>query len=295
MCSLPNSQQTARLSPEPQPQPITVLFGGDMMFDRNIRLKIQDNGVDFVFAQLQPLFLQYDLVVANLEGPITTNKSRSVNSVVGSTDNFFFTFDPEIAPMLKRNNFQIVNLGNNHIHNFGNDGILQTKSFLTQAGVAFFGDSGLETTSEERVLLYPVKDKVLGFVNYNEFVPNGLPHALNDIRYLSDKADLIIVYTHWGAEYVPTANAVIQEQAHSFIDAGADLVIGSHPHVTQQVETYNGKTIYYSLGNFVFDQYFSPETQTGLLVGVEVSPDNVMTFTEIPITMDRSGQTILVE
>lgn len=278
----------------PEPQSIKLLFGGDMMFDRNIRLKMEASGIDFVLAELTDTFAQYDAVIANLEGPVTDNPSRSVNSVVGSTDNFFFTFPPEIVPMLKKNNFQILNLGNNHIHNFGNDGIFQTKTNLDAGEIKYFGDSGLETSSEERVTFYIVKNKTIAFVNYNEFVPNSMSNALDDLAFVEGKADIVILYTHWGAEYIPTANQTIQNQAHQFIDSGADLIIGSHPHVTQQIETYNGKTIYYSLGNFVFDQYFSPETQTGMLVEVEILPDNSMTFNEMQITMERTGQTLLI-
>jgi poly-gamma-glutamate synthesis protein (capsule biosynthesis protein) len=290
-----NEELLASPVSQPEPESIKLLFGGDMMFDRNIRLKMEAAGTEFVLAELNELFWQYDSVIANLEGPVTDNSSRSVNSTPGSTDNFFFTFPVEIVPMLKNYNFQIVNIGNNHIHNFGNDGITQTKSNLEAGEIKYFGDSGLETKSDERVLFYPIKDKTLAFVNYNEFVPNGLNKTLADLEFVQNKADLVIVYTHWGAEYQPTANTVIQAQAHSFIDAGADLVIGSHPHVIQQSEVYEGKTIYYSLGNFVFDQYFSPETQTGMLVGVEIMPDLSMTFEEMLVSTERTGQTILKE
>lgn len=275
--------------------PIKILFGGDLMFDRNIRLRMQEHGSDFIFETLQDTFEDYDLVLANLEGPVTDNPSRSVGSVVGSTNNFIFTFPPETITLLKKSNFKIVNLGNNHIQNFGREGVLQTRKYLDSAEIKYFGDTGLENTSDQRTLIYELKDKKLGFANYNEFTLDGWEHALADVAFLRDKVDLVIVYTHWGTEYQPTANQVIQNQAHELINAGADLVIGSHPHVTQQTEDYQGKRIYYSLGNFVFDQYFSPEVKAGLLVGVEIDSELNFTFTELPIKIESNGQTHLAK
>lgn len=276
-----------------EPESLKLLFGGDLMFDRSIRSKINQFGVDHSLKELQSTFATYDLVVANLEGPITDNPSRSLNSEVGSVNNFLFTFDPAIVLMLKSSNMLLLNLGNNHITNFGVDGVLQTKQYLQQAQLEFFGNSGSETASSERVVIKELKGHIVGFVNYNEFVPKGFEAALQDIAFARSKSEIVVVYTHWGAEYAPVANAVIQDQAHQFIDTGADVVIGSHPHVVQQTEIYKDKKIYYSLGNFVFDQYFSPETQNGLLVAIEINEAGELLFSEIPIVLQPNGQTVL--
>lgn len=280
---------------EATPKTYKLLFGGDLMFDRDIRIRMQQRGVDFILQPLTPTFNNYDLVIANLEGPVTDNPSRSVGSAIGSSSNFIFTFDPSILPMLKQNKFEVVNLGNNHILNFGKDGVAQTKKYLDQNDIAYFGDTSTESHSAERIFIYELGEHTIAFVNYNEFVPNGYEHALEDLAAVANQADIVIVYTHWGAEYQPRSNQVIQNQAHTFIDNGADLIIGSHPHVKQQVEEYHGKKIYYSLGNFVFDQYFDPETQKGLLVGLEIAPDGTMSFKEIPIVLERSGQVKLAD
>lgn len=275
-------------------RPIRLLFGGDLMFDRNIRLKMQQSGFTFPLQDLVPLFNQYDVVIANLEGPVTNFPSKSVGSTPGSTANFIFTFPAEIAQTLYDQKLRVANLGNNHIQNFGSEGVVQTKQLLSSAQVTFFGDTGEESESKDRVTIIEQQGKKIGFVSYNQFTSQGMEHALADIEYLRPQVDVLILYTHWGNEYVPTANEVITSQAHTFIEKGVDLLIGSHPHVIQNTEVYKGKTIYYSLGNMVFDQYFRPEVQEGLLVGVEIDPNTLeMRFSDYKIQLKPTGQTLL--
>jgi gamma-polyglutamate biosynthesis protein CapA len=287
-------------APSPTPiQSVRLLFGGDLMFDRHIRGWIEREGAAYVLAPLEPTFQKYDAVIANLEGPVTTFPSRSVGSAVGSTNNFIFTFSPNIVPMLKKNKFEMVSLGNNHITNFGQEGVIQTKKFLSEGGIGYFGNTGYEATPEERTLYSDIGGYQIAFIGLNQFVADGFAEGLADVKAAkqSQAADLIIVMPHWGNEYWPESGPVIENQAHQLIEAGADLIIGAHPHVTQQVEEYQGKRIYYSLGNFVFDQYFQPEVMAGLLVGVTISTDEngeiLLNFEELPIRIDKNGQTYL--
>lgn len=273
----------------------TLLFGGDLMFDRSIRQSMEKRGSDFVLMPLRETLLSYDAVIANLEGPITTFPSKSVNSTFGSTNNYIFTFHPDIVSMLNDFNFSLVSLGNNHIRNFGVEGITQTKNFLREGGIGFFGNTGEESSSQERIYFMEKENKRLAFVGVNQFVANGFAVGEEDILFAREQSDIVIVLPHWGNEYWPESGDVIKKQAHRFIDLGADLIIGSHPHVVQQVEEYQGKKIYYSLGNFVFDQYFDEEVKKGLLVGLEIYPDGRMDFKEIPIQLKLNGQTTLLK
>jgi poly-gamma-glutamate synthesis protein (capsule biosynthesis protein) len=286
----PSSTPTIQVVEPSEPEFITLVFVGDMMFDRNIRSKAEQQGnYKFILEPMREIFSEADLIIGNLEGPITSNKSRSQGSVPGSTDNFFFTFDPAILDALREYPF-VLNLGNNHITNFGEDGIDQTLSFLNAANLPFFGQIGREPETEYKVL--QVGSLQIGLVNYNEFLPGGIQKTLAAIAASEEKADLTIVYTHWGTEYAPVANQVIQSQAYSFVDAGADLVIGSHPHVVQNSEIYQGKKIYYSLGNFVFDQYFSSEVQQGMVVKATIDSTSLEILTsEQMVTLDQSGVT----
>jgi gamma-polyglutamate biosynthesis protein CapA len=270
---------------------VKILFVGDLMFDRYIRQTAERKGDDFVFAGVQTILAGSDLVVGNLEGPITDNASVSVNSEVGAKNNYIFTFNQAIAGQLWQHNIRLVNLGNNHILNFGQDGLNQTKENLRSNKVDFFGDP----TGEKRLAVFEKNGLKIVLVAFNQFEKEAKSKTLADLEQAKKmKADQIILYTHWGTEFIGQSEAKIKELAHSFIDSGVDLIIGSHPHVVQDKEEYKGKLIYYSLGNFIFDQYFSPQTQQGLAVQVQInSQDGKISAREIPVTMKTSGQTVL--
>jgi gamma-polyglutamate biosynthesis protein CapA len=271
---------------------IKILFGGDLMFDRHIRFFADKEGsYDFILADLKNLFFDYDLVVANLEGPITDNNSVSIGTVPGTPKNFIFTFDPQVAKTLFDNNIRLVNLGNNHILNFGQSGLDSTRRYLSEAKVDYFGFAG---DDQDRTLIQKIDGVSLGFVNYNQFIEGGLAAAEEDIDSLAGTVDWLILYAHWGNEYQSQAGAAIRELAKNFVDRGADLIIGSHSHVVGVKETNRDRTIYYSLGNFVFDQYFSSEVMTGLLVGVEIDVETkkIINIQEWSIKMTPDGRTI---
>ncbi|MCB9801324.1 MAG: CapA family protein [Pseudomonadales bacterium] len=277
---------------------ITLLFGGDLQFDRHIRQQSSFlGGYQGVFDEpLKELFLASDGVIANLEGPITEFDSVSVGSVVGSTNNYLFTFSPQVAPVLKQLNFVAVNLGNNHILNFGPEGLLQTQQFLNEAGVAYWGNTGGETWLEDSFLELSIKKKKFLFVNFNEFLWSDEDELVEELhtRVQAGEFDYVVVYTHWGVEYQKQASERYQGLARRLVSAGADIVIGSHPHVIQQSETVAGAPIYYSLGNFVFDQYFEPAVRNGLLLEVNFE-GSIITTKEIPIYLEGTGKTILLE
>jgi len=269
-----------------------IIFGGDMNFDRYIRTVVQTKGFDFVLENVKPFLAAADFVVANLEGPITDNPSTSKESEMGSRENYIFTFPPETADELASSNITVVNIGNNHIMNFGADGLEQTRIALKGKGVKYFGDPADENF---RSYVKESNGNKIGFVNYNQFTGNSKEKVISDIELVKAKADLVVVYAHWGNEYETAANENQKEIAHELVDLGADLVIGSHPHVVQQSEEYKGKKIYYSLGNFIFDQYFEENTQKGLLVLVSVSKGEISGFEEMEIIMKTNGQIGLVQ
>lgn len=271
---------------------IHILFVGDMMFDRWIRQMSQKNGSDFIFQKVHDLLQKQDLVVGNLEGPITSEPSVSLASVFGSRENYIFTFPPDTAQTLYDQNIRLVNIGNNHILNFKEGGLDGTKDSLTGARVNFFGDAG---RNDRRFFVQEVKGFKIAFVNYNQFTGNGKQHALDDLQAVKKIApDFTVLYTHWGTEFSDTPNEKDRALAHQFIDAGADMVIGSHPHVLQTKETYQGKTIYYSLGNFIFDQYFDLRTRRGLAVQLEIDPkDRTIAARDYSVEMKTNGQTVL--
>lgn len=271
---------------------VSILFGGDMMFDRYIRTVMRKRGTDYPLSPLKNTLAEADLVVANLEGPITDQSSVSETSVIGARDNYFFTFDTHVAEMLKRFHVNAVNIGNNHILNFKEEGVRQTKQALDWSQVEYFGSP---LAGDNRILVREIKGARIALVNYNQFVFQGKEKALADIESAKNQADVVVLYTHWGTEYVP-ATAKVKELARVFIDAGADVIIGSHPHVVQEHEVYHGKTIYYSLGNLVFDQYEEESTQQGLLVKMTIDAETrALNFKEIPVLLRRTGETVLTQ
>jgi poly-gamma-glutamate synthesis protein (capsule biosynthesis protein) len=279
----------------------TVLFGGDMMFDRHIREAMGLRGNDSVFACMDDVLKEPDVVVANLEGPITENLSMSVTAEFLSPEHFTFTFSTTTAELLARYNIRLVNIGNNHSMNFGRSGLMETKQWLDKAGISYFGDPDL--VEEERVERVELNGIPFSFVNWSDWTPVGKPSASNgagelnptvaQIRADAESGRIVVVYTHWGEEYMATSSPRVQQLARSFVDAGAELVIGSHPHVVQEHEVYKGRHIYYSLGNLVFDQYWNDAVRTGLLVHATFTSEGLTMVHEIPTTMYQDGRTCL--
>ena len=260
----------------------TVLFGGDMMFDRSIRTATSLRGGDYIFSCFDPLLKDKDLVIANLEGPITDSSSVSQFSIPEDSNNFTFTFPTSTAALLFAHNIRMVNLGNNHILNFKRDGLLLTKNYLRDAGVGFFGDPDVPESG--RVARVDIKGVPFSFVNWSDWRSDST--ALTTAQIRSEAADgrVVVVYTHWGEEYVPPTNRMIR-LAHAFVDEGASIVVGSHPHVVQIKEEYKGKLIYYSLGNMIFDQYFDEAVTHGLMLEVTFNHSGVERIQEHPIIL----------
>ncbi len=272
-------------------QSIRIVFGGDIMLDRHIRTQSEKIGKSEVFSGVSGVLRLADIAVANLEGAITLNASKSVGSSVGESRHFLFTFDPDWATILFENNIRLVNVGNNHILNFGESGLSETRKHLHDAGVKFFGDP---IEASFRSFILPIKGKRIGFVNYNQFFRDSESRTLSDIEAVRSQADIVFVYAHWGAEYLPPTSEE-KRLAHLFVDRGVDAVIGSHPHIVQDSEVYHGKTIYYSLGNFIFDQYFTPEVKRGLLVEANISSsqNGSISFRQIPVELLPDGRTVI--
>lgn len=272
---------------------IQIFFTGDLMFDRGVRYAGFINGNEFIFDKISTLLTSNDLVVSNLEGPVTTEKSISSGTIAGSPNNYIFTFPANLPQTLFKKNIKLVNLGNNHILNFGDKGLKSTKKYLEESGISYFGIPG-----GEKSIIKNVDNFKIGFISYNEFLSNDKTaeqkSTITEIKKLKTEADIVIVFSHWGAEYIKEPSNSIKELAHEFINVGADLIIGSHSHVIGSIEEYNGKKIYYSLGNFVFDQYFDEDVRNGLGVIVKINKQTKhIEFEDKSFYLQNNGQTLL--
>jgi poly-gamma-glutamate synthesis protein (capsule biosynthesis protein) len=175
---------------------------------------------------------------------------------------------PEVAEALRKANINIVNLANNHIFDYGKIAFEDTLKNLEKNNIKYFGNS-------YEPLIIEKEGIKIGFLGFSDFLKHlevreekiGIAVVNNNlgeiIKKAKEKVDILIVSFHWGEEYKKIANERQRKLAKIAIDSGADLVIGHHPHVIQNIEKYKNKFIFYSLGNFIFDQNFSKETMVG--------------------------------
>jgi gamma-polyglutamate biosynthesis protein CapA len=262
--------------------PIQILFVGDMNFDRHIRSMVQKYGGDHIFSCIDELLFKADVVVGNLEGPITSHNSVSLGSVIGSPSNYQFTFPTSTATLLAEHNIRIVNLGNNHIDNFGTSGITETYQYLDAAKVNYFGG----IVGDEPVH----RIGTVSLVSFNQFSGMSFRDVGTVIVHEKTQGQTVVVFTHWGIEYETTPSEDLISIAHYFAEVGADAIIGTHPHVVIPSDRINGVPVYYSLGNFIFDQYWNPDVRSGLAVMLTID-GKYITAEDYPLTIERDGQT----
>ncbi len=252
---------------------VSVLFLGDMMFDRGVRVKGDGIGYENIFGTATTTIQNHDLTIANLEGPITSFKSKLVLPSGKAISGFQFTFDQKVAPALKNVGIDIVSLANNHTDNFGQAGLNQTRNILSENDVMYFGSP--KNNPAYTATSTCVNGICVGIIGWHEFGYANDELIADKIKEMRPNVDYLVIYPHWGTEYALTPNKKQVKLAHAWIDAGVDVVIGHHPHVIQSAEVYKDKYIFYSLGNFIFDQYFSFNTTHGIGVSAEVYKDKV--------------------
>lgn len=260
---------------------VRLLFVGDIMPSRYVAQKMARNGRSYPFRDSAYLTRGADLAFANLESPVTPGRPIANSEMT-------FRTDPEVLPELGRAGFDVVSLANNHTPNWGEAGIRDTMRYLASSSIAF---AGAGTTSQAyapvfvdaggmRVAIVAANDTDVVPTRYCASATRtgtacvDLARIASVITDARASADFVVFTMHAGVEYATSSSARQRQIARTAIDAGADAVIGHHPHVIQNEETYKGKPIFYSLGNFIFDQDLSPATQRGLVVVLNVSRDD---------------------
>lgn len=243
---------------------LEILAFGDAMLDRGVRQYMDTYSADYPFEKIADDIAQVadenTFVFLNLEGPVL-DRPRVITLASG----LFFCFKPDGIDAMTRAGFNIVNLANNHTFNQREKGFEDTHRILAEKGVNYFGVP--IKSIEKDVYIENFGGGTVAFIGYDDVLSAiDTENAKKLIEKMARENDYVIVSVHWGQEYKVRQNSHQEELGHMFIDAGADSVIGHHPHVVQPMEMYNGKPIFYSLGNFVFDQYFSQNTQQGLAV-----------------------------
>ena len=243
-------------------------------------LMIKHNDWRYPFSLMGDTLANADLTFGNLENPISSRGTK-----VGSI--YSFRADPRSVEGLLAAGFDVLSVANNHIWDYGRDAFQDTLKILTDNGITLVGGGeSLEAAHAPRVR--EVKGAKIAFLAYTNLLPASLNQFVadpseaavaRDVETARKVADIVVASFHWGEEYETKHNAYQERLAHLAIDAGADLVVGHHPHVAQEMEPYHGGHIAYSLGNFVFDQNFSPDTREGLLLEVKLKDKKITSVT----------------
>jgi len=247
----------------------TISTFGDMMLDRFVRQKINTNSNSYPFDKIKRFLIGSDIVVANAEGVFTSYPSETLNV---SNAPLKFTFDLTNLTMLNKLGFTLFSQANNHALDFGKQGLKESGQAIEKFGMNWFGDPLNKNLNS---FTTTIRGQKITFIGYHQFSPQGFDITLNEIQSAKKNSDFVVVYPHWGMEYNQEVTETQIKNAYAFIDAGADVIIGSHPHVIEPIEIYKNKAIFYSLGNFIFDQDSVGPTSEGLSVGIAITPQKI--------------------
>ena len=243
-----------------------------------------------------------DLTLANFENPL-------IRDAVWHPDATTFTADLSLMPILDQASIDGLTLGNNHILDAGTTGLEETLGHLDNAGIAHAG-AGMDLADAREPMVFDLGGTKVGVLSYlgvpsydwawaTETAPGAAPLLQDvmeeDIERLRREVDLVAVMPHWGKEYIATPEPGQVDLAHAAIDAGADLVVGGHAHWPKGIELYEGKPIFYGVGNFLLDQSWSEETSTGIFVEITLYGDDLIQVQPVPfIILDYAQPNFLV-
>lgn len=272
----------------PEPQPVTLTFVGDIMLAGRVGKAAQPHGLPDLFTGVQSTLTTDDLTIGNLECAVSTRG-------VAEKKTYVFRADPALLTGLRESGVEAVTLANNHALDFGRQALRDTLEQLRAAGITPVG-AGADANEAYRPAFLPVGTVRVALLGASHVLPStrwyagdgrsGIASAYDPARLLAEirlaraNAELVIVYLHWGREREIRPAEYQRVLAQQCIDAGADLVAGSHPHVLQGFEYYRSKLIIYSLGNFIFNN----RTASTMMVQTVFLAGRMQSATVIPCT-----------
>ncbi len=280
-------------------EPITLIFVGDIMLDRGIKHMVERYGEGdyrFPFLKIKDELNKGDLLFGNLESVIS-DKGTKIGSI------YSFRADPKSIEGLTYAGFNLVSVANNHIFDYDREAMEDSFKKLNSNNIDYVG-GGFNEKEAYSPLIKDIKGTKVAFLAYTNL---GSLHweakeERSGIAWIDEKkieegierakeeADLVIVSFHYGDEYEPKSNSFQKYISRLSIDFGADLIIGHHPHVIQEIEEHNKKYIAYSLGNFIFDQGFSKETMEGLILKVIIENKEIKELIPVKFKMNEYFQ-----
>lgn len=262
----------------------SIIAGGDIIWDRGVGRKIDNNSVDFIIKDLIPLFETGSISLANLENPISKR-----GSPYNLDKGIFFRANPKYRNLLTKLKLNLVSLSNNHMFDYGMTAALDTLTHLKELGIYYTG-FGLDREEALKGQILEIGGKKIRFLGYNTIYPfnvnvvKNIPGILmikeatlqQEIQEAKKGVEQLILLVHDGEEYNIYPEKRKINLYRRMIDYGADMIIGAHPHVIQSFEIYQGKPIIYSLGNLIFDQYRFPITRDELVMELLYNEGNLI-------------------
>lgn len=268
---------------------VVIAIVGDVLLDRGVRAALERSSLDELVSDVAPVLRDADLAVGNLECPMSQRGLRSAKP-------FSFRGDPQHAASLARSGFDAMSLANNHSLDYGRVALSDTISALEGSGIAAIG-AGPSRAAAMHERIFERKGLRIALLGYCAmFVEATTPRAdavtisesdleafVGQIRAARAANDVVVVLPHWGREWSARPNATQELLAARFLDAGATIVAGAHPHVLQPIERRGSQLVAWSLGNFVFDQ--KGDGADSCVLRVTVGRDGVRGFDVVPVVI----------
>lgn len=278
---------------------VSFIAVGDISFSRGIERVLKNKkDKNYPFANVKDVLQKADFCFGNLETPITSGREIQDGEMI-------FRSDPGTEKILADANFKILSLANNHTMNFGQAGINDTFGYLSKSNIQYAG-AGKNIDEALNPKIIETKGMKIAFLAFNDSdvvpksyyatgkqagtAPMDIVKMKQAVKIAKSHADFAVVSMHSGKEYVNEPNESQIDFAHNAIDAGADIVIGHHPHVVQSLEKYKGKYIFYSLGNFIFDQSWSEPTKEAIMLKISLSKTGLKNIIVLPVYTEKYAQ-----
>ena len=287
---------------EPETE-IILLAVGDIMLARKVERLMSEYGREYPFLEVESRLNQADLTFGNLECAVSTRGTPLPGKGI------WLRANPEVMPQLKECGFDVLSIANNHSLDYDAEAFLDTLKWLREFNIAPVG-GGEDIIASRTPFITTVNDIRIGFLAYTEMAdmfwsydyprklkatesqPGVAPFEydiiIEDVKSLKEQVDLLVLSLHWGTEYSLSPTEIQRQQARGLVDAGADVIVGHHPHVVQGVEIYNKGIIAYSLGNFIFDQNWLQHTREGLVMEIKLKSSGISEVKLLPVIIRES-------
>jgi len=266
-----------------------------------VRAQIEKHGATYIFKYIIPSLSHHDIIFGNLECVLSSHNFNR-----NKLSSYQMRGDPIAVEGLKKAGFNILSVANNHIMQHGHHAMIETCNLLWQHGIAY---CGLEAAynSNKSCNIVETKDVKVCFLAYNDrpqqFFLNQpiykrfeLNSVLNEVEFYRQQVDIIIISLHWGEEFVDFPSPEQRNIAHQLISGGVDVIFGHHPHVVQGVERYHNGLIFYSLGNFVFDLTWYPQSNQTIIASLDYDiQSKLFEYRIIPVKINNNFQPVLME